>query len=47
MESNSRNIKSGQTIFETKLLMDYHSRVLIQLQVLIVSEETVTASEPD
>ena len=45
LESDSRNIDSAQTISQTKLLMDYQSRILIQLQVLIVSEEKVTAHE--
>ena len=39
VESNSRNIDSGQTI------SDNQSRILFQLQILIVSNEEVTASE--
>ena len=45
LESDARNIDSAQAISQTKLLMDYQSRILIQLQVLIVSEEKVTAHE--
>ena len=40
-----RNIDSGQTISQTKLLMDYQSRILIQLKVFVVSEEKVTAMQ--
>ena len=47
LESNFRNIDSGQTISQKNLLMDYQSRILIQLKVFVVSEEKVTASEPD
>ena len=47
LELNFRNIDSGQTISQTKLLMDYQSRILIQLKVFVVSEGKVPVSKPD